>query len=195
MQVLLAILTPLRKLNELVLGLGKGLAVVALALMVIVILAQVFFRYVLNNALPWPDEAARFLMLWMTGLIAPAAYRMGGFVAIDMALEALPRRAADILSLILLLISLAVLAVALQLGLRHVNSGWLFNSSSLKLPLDLVGGETVRIKLAWMYLSVYVGAALLTLVNLELILRQIISLMGGGDRLPPLDGMSVAEAE
>jgi TRAP-type C4-dicarboxylate transport system permease small subunit len=195
MRVLLAILTPLRKLNDIVLGLGKGLAVVALALMVIVILAQVFFRYVLNNALPWPDEAARFLMLWMTGLIAPAAYRAGGFVAIDMALEALPRRAADLLALVLLLISLAVLAVALQLGLRHVNSGWLFNSSSLKLPLDLIGGETLRIKLAWMYLSVYVGAALLTLVNLELILRQIISLMGGGDRLPPLDGMNLAEAE
>jgi len=33
--------------------------------MVIVILLQVFFRYVLNNALPWPDELARFLMLWM----------------------------------------------------------------------------------------------------------------------------------
>ncbi len=39
--------------------------------MVVCILIQVFFRYVLNNALPWPDEAARFLMLWMTGFIAP----------------------------------------------------------------------------------------------------------------------------
>ena len=51
--------------------------------MVIVILVQVFFRYVLNNALPWPDEVARFLMLWMTGLIAPSAYRWGGFVSIE----------------------------------------------------------------------------------------------------------------
>ena len=59
--------------------------------MVFVILLQVCFRYLFNNALPWPDEAARFCMLWMTGLIAPAAYRVGGFVTIDMLGRALPR--------------------------------------------------------------------------------------------------------
>ena len=63
-----------------VLAAGRHIAWVALALMVSVILAQVFFRYVLNNALAWPDEAARFLMLWMTALIAPTALRVGGFV-------------------------------------------------------------------------------------------------------------------
>ena len=59
--------------------------------MVIVILVQVFFRYVLNNALPWPDELARFLMLWMTGFIAPSAYRWGGFVSIEMLPQLLPK--------------------------------------------------------------------------------------------------------
>jgi TRAP-type C4-dicarboxylate transport system permease small subunit len=112
-----------------------------------------------------------------------------------MLLEALPRRLAGLLSLILLLLSFAVLVAALELGLKHVNSGWLFNSSSLRLPLDLVGGESLRLKLGWMYLSVYVGAVLLTLVNVELILRQVISLLGGGDRLPPLGEMDLAEAE
>ena len=47
-------------------ALGPAVAIVAIALMVLAILIQVFFRYALNNALPWPDEAARFLMLWMT---------------------------------------------------------------------------------------------------------------------------------
>ncbi|MDA9735148.1 TRAP transporter small permease subunit, partial [SAR116 cluster bacterium] len=56
------------------LKIGRNLAWIAIFLMVIVILLQVFFRYVLNNALPWPDELARFLMLWMTGFIAPSAY-------------------------------------------------------------------------------------------------------------------------
>ena len=63
--------------NTILLKLGRQLATVAIGLMVIIILIQVFFRYGLNSALPWPDEAARFLMLWMTGLIAPSAYRWG----------------------------------------------------------------------------------------------------------------------
>ena len=77
--------------------------------MVVVILIQIFFRYVLNNALPWPDEAARFLMLWMTGFIAPSAYRWGGFVSIDMMPQLLPKTFGKILLLILLLLSLFIL--------------------------------------------------------------------------------------
>ena len=52
--------------NTIILRLGRKLAWIAIGLMVIIILIQVFFRYGLNSALPWPDEAARFLMLWMT---------------------------------------------------------------------------------------------------------------------------------
>jgi TRAP-type C4-dicarboxylate transport system permease small subunit len=186
MAALMALLAPLQFWNDHVLRLGRALAVLAIGLMVVCILVQVFFRYVLNNALPWPDEAARFLMLWMTGLIAPSAYRRGGFVAIDMFERALPRGAAAVTGLVLLGLSLMVLLVGIQLGWKHVNSGWLFASSSLRLPLDLIGFKAVKIKLAWMYMSLFVGIVLLTIVNIELILRHLITLMGGGDRLRPM---------
>jgi len=68
--------------NTALLRFARNATWIAQALMVLVILLQVFFRYVLNNALAWPDEAARFLMLWMTGLAAPSAFCWGGFVAI-----------------------------------------------------------------------------------------------------------------
>ena len=71
MNALLTILRPLQWMNDLTGRLGRMLSVFAIAMMVFVILLQVFFRYVLNNALPWPDEAARFMMLWLTGLMAP----------------------------------------------------------------------------------------------------------------------------
>ncbi|MEM8580966.1 MAG: TRAP transporter small permease subunit, partial [Pseudomonadota bacterium] len=91
MGALLGILAPIAFVNEHVFRLARAIGIVAMALMVVAILIQVFFRYVLNNALPWPDEAARFCMLWMTGLMAPTAFRRGGFVAIDMLVLALPR--------------------------------------------------------------------------------------------------------
>ncbi len=159
--------------------------------MVVCILLQVFFRYMLNNALPWPEEAARFLMLWMTGLIAPSAYRRGGFVSIDMLTMMLPRPAAGLLSLGLLVLSGAVLVVGLQLGLRHVASGWLFASSSLRLPLEWIGLQGFKIKLVWMYLSLCTGLVLLLAVNLELILRAFATMLGHDARLRPLrDGVS-----
>ena len=145
--------------------------------MVIVILLQVFFRYVLNNALPWPDEAARFLMLWMTGLIAPSAYRWGGFVAIDMIISSMPKVAGNVLTLLLLILSLFILIVGLKLGLQHIKVGWIFNSSSIKIPLFLIGEQSKPIKLAWMYMSLPVGISMLILVNIELIFIRILSII------------------
>ena len=171
---MLLLLKLLGSVNSYVLRLGRAFGAVAIALMVVVILLQVFFRYVLNSALPWPDEAARFLMLWMTALIAPSAYRAGGFVAIDTLHTLIPHRIAQLLTLLLLLVALLVLVVGFQLAQKHVNSGWLFSSSTLRIPLNLIGLEAIKVKLAWMYMSIAVGMALLIVVNVELVLKSFI---------------------
>ena len=174
-KLLLLFFNFLQNINTFILRIGRQFAWIAILLMVIVIIIQVFFRYVLNNALPWPDEVARFLMLWMTGLIAPSAYRWGGFVSIDMLQRFLPKTLSNILIFLILIISLTVLLIGFEMGLRHINAGWIFSSSSIKIPYSLLGGKTEAMKLAWMYMSLPVGIFLLILVNIELILRTILS--------------------
>ena len=174
-KLLLLFFNFLQNINTFILRIGRQLAWMAILLMVIVIIIQVFFRYVLNNALPWPDEAARFLMLWMTGLIAPSAYRWGGFVSIDMLQRFLPKILSNILVFLILIISLTVLLIGFEMGLKHINAGWIFSSSSIKIPYSLLGGKTEAMKLAWMYMSLPVGIFLLISVNIELILRTILS--------------------
>jgi len=185
---MLTVLSPLCWVNTWILRAGRQVAWIALALMVVVILAQVFFRYVLNNALAWPDEAARFLMLWMAALMAPSAMRWGGFVSIDMVPQALPRVAGLVLTLVLLILSLLVLILALGHGYNHAfGFGGKFNSSSLRLPLDWIGLESVRVKLRYMYASLFVGVVLLTSVTVELILRTLVQLLDRDAVLPPTD--------
>lgn len=180
-------------LNTAVMRVGRTVAWVSLGLMVFVILLQVLFRYGFNSALAWPDEAARFLMLWMTGLIAPLAFRHGGFVAIDMLPRALPASLASVLTLILLVLSAMVLVMAIQFGWGHTfGFGGNFDSSSLRIPLDWVGGESIRVKLRYMYASLLVGMVLMLAVNVELILRTLI-LQGWPDLELPGDGMESME--
>ncbi len=190
------VLRVLSSLNTFVLRIGRTIAWIALALMVAVILLQVFFRYVLNNALPWPDEAARFLMLWMTGMIAPSAYRWGGFVAIDMLSQALPKRSGLLLALILLVLSGLVLVVAISFGWGHtMGFGGNFDSSSLRLPLDWIGLETIKVKLRYMYGSLLVGVILLFAVNIELILRTVTGIIRPDAQLPGDDRVIMASAD
>ena len=176
--------TILTHVNSFLLRIGRQIAWIAICLMVLVILLQVFFRYILNAALPWPDEVARFLMLWMTGLIAPSAYRWGGFVSIGMLSNALPKMVGKFLTLVLLSISLFILLIGFKLGLQHVKVGWIFQSSSIKIPFNLIGGKPEAIKLAWMYMSLPVGILLLILVNCELIMRNILFICNDQTKLP-----------
>ena len=174
----------LQNINTFILRIGRQFAWIAILIMVIVIIIQVFFRYVLNNALPWPDEVARFFMLWMTGLIAPSAYRWGGFVSIDMFQRFLPKILSNILIFLILLVSLTVLLIGFEMGLKHINAGWIFSSSSIKIPFSLIGGKTEAMKLAWMYMSLPVGIFLLIMVNVELALRNILSFFNSKIDLP-----------
>lgn len=196
MGILLAVLKPLDFVNSHLLRMGRWIGIVAVALMVVATLVQVVFRYVLNNALPWPDEAARFCMLWMTGLMAPTAFRRGGFVAIDMFTLALPRILGTILSLLLLLISLVVLFVALRIGYAEVTGfGGRFATASLYVPSDLTFSSWIRVPRSWMMASILVGVALLLLVNIELILRNVIAALGGKDDLPVIPDADMAGAD
>ena len=173
----------LARCNTAILRLGRHLSVIALALMLVIMLLQVFFRYALNNALPWPDEAARFCMLWMTGLMAPLALRHGGFVAIDMFQQMLPRLLATILQLTLWLVALIVLIVAVQIGWDHFNAGWLFKSSSMKIPAGLISERPVRMPLAYSYLSLLLSVCLMISVSAELTMRHVRQLLTGHDPL------------
>ena len=195
MKVLLGLLKPLQFFNDIAGWLGRSVSAIALALMVFVILLQVFCRYVLGNALPWPDEAARFCMLWLTGLMAPVALRQGGFVAIDTLATFLPRRGVAVLALLLFTVSLLVLVVSAQLGWNHVQSGWLFSSASLKLPLHLIGLKAIKLKLAWMYMSLFIGVWLMIAVNVEMILRQVFVLRCQEHHLRPIPTFDTQRAE
>lgn len=185
---MLTLLRPVAWMNTWLLRTMRQLAWMALALMVVVILAQVFFRYILNNALPWPDEAARFLMLWMTAFMAPSAMRWGGFVSIDMLPRALPRVPGLLLALGFLCAALLVLIVAISQGYNHAfGFGGKFNSSSLRVPLDWIGFESVRVKLRYMYLSLFVCVVMMTSVTVEMIIRTLAQLLNPDVQLPPDD--------
>ena len=51
---------------------------------------QVFMRYVMNQGLPWPEEFARFALVWLTFIAGSCALRRGDHVGIDSFVEKLP---------------------------------------------------------------------------------------------------------
>jgi TRAP-type C4-dicarboxylate transport system permease small subunit len=178
--------------NGPVLAVGRAIGMICMAVMVVLILVQVFWRYVLDNPLPWPEEAARFLMLWLM-VVAPTALRRGGFVAIDMIQLALPRVVGGVLTLALLALSLVVLVTAVRIGWAEVTGfSGRFKTSSLYYP---TGEGWAKMPRSWMMASLLAGLAMMVSVTVELILRQVATLAGMREELPVIPETTAVGAE
>jgi TRAP-type C4-dicarboxylate transport system permease small subunit len=159
-----------------------GLSIV---LMVAAILVQVVFRYGFNNALSWPDEAARFCMLWMVGFMAPVALRRGGFVAVDALAFALPRRLASMLNLLLILIASVVVFMAVKIGWSEVTGfSGRFATAALYVPLSIDFSEWFRVPRSWMMASILFGFAWMLFIQFELFAIELYSMITGTKYLP-----------
>jgi TRAP-type C4-dicarboxylate transport system permease small subunit len=62
----------------------------AVAATVIITCLAVFCRYVLDSALPWPEEIDGYLLIWISFLGAYLAAREGQHLGIDMLMDRLP---------------------------------------------------------------------------------------------------------
>lgn len=72
--------------------LAKWLCKALMVSLCAVILLQVFYRYVLNAALVWPEELARYLMIWLTFVGASIAVAEGAHVRVEFLVDRLPPR-------------------------------------------------------------------------------------------------------
>jgi TRAP-type transport system small permease protein len=196
MQALIALSKLVAWVNAGALTIGRWLGAFCILLMVIIILTQVFFRYVIGLGLPWPEEAARFLMLWSAGLMIGTAYRRGGFVAIDLMVALLPRLLRHLLTLTLFALALIVLWKAWQIGLREVSGlAGRFGTDSLNVPTSWDLSTWRKVPKSWQMMSMLVGIGALIMVTFELILREVIALFGREGDLPPISDQVVLGSE
>ena len=183
-------------INAAALRLGCWLGAFCVLLMVLIIIAQVFFRYVMGSALAWPEEASRFLMLWSAGLMIGTAYRRGGFVAIELLVALLPRLLRHLLTLVLLALAMVILWKAWQIGLREVTGlAGRFTTDSLSLPTSLDFSTWYRVPKSWQMTSMLVGIGAMMVITVELMLREVIALFGGARDLPAISDQVAMGAE
>lgn len=130
--------------------LATAVAVAGLtALMAGVVLVGVFARYVLNNALPWPEELARYTMLWLSWLGGGLALRRGAHIAVEFVLDAMPPHLRSATVFLGRIGILAFLGICLVYGLMLVQR--------VSLQSTIALGVSMQVP----YLSVPVGSALM----------------------------------
>ncbi len=80
-------------------------------IMSVVVLMQVFFRFVIYMPFPWSEEIARYLMIWMGMLGSFVALRKGRHIGVTFLVERLPKGLNRVLTPLIQLALIAFLAV------------------------------------------------------------------------------------
>jgi TRAP-type C4-dicarboxylate transport system permease small subunit len=140
--------------------------VILFSAMVIITAAGVFFRYVLNDALPWAEEADRYLFIWLTFVGASVTMRYKAHIAVDLLIRYASPRWRHILALVAQAAVLAFLGVV-------------FWASA---PVIEITSETrataTDIPISWVYLAAPTGCILIAIETLRLMMRTVHDMRG-----------------
>lgn len=121
----------------------------------VILIAAVFFRYALNDAIAWSEEVSKYLMVWLTFLGAPVALKHGAHINIDLVTKLFPPRGRQAFYLVINLIIVITMGILLW-------KGWGFAELGARQV-----ASSINISMVWMYAAVPIGAALTVLVAIE----------------------------
>jgi len=161
MNQLAALVKPLSLVNRFIATAGVFLASCFIAMMTCVVIAGVFFRYVLNDSITWVEDVSLILMVTMAFIIAPYALRTGGNVAIELIVSKLPTLFQRVIRLIIYSAVLWVLYRYLFESFALVERGW-----NIRV-------NTLPIQWAWCYMIIPIVFIALIAGTVELILREL----------------------
>jgi TRAP-type C4-dicarboxylate transport system permease small subunit len=140
----------------------ESVAAVLLAVVVVIVLVQIFGRYILQVSLSWPEELARYVLVWLMffGVAAAAAPRSQ--IVVDTNLVLVSPRVRRILEVI------GALAGLVAVGLL------VWTSQALVFgPASRSTSPATGIPSFWIYLAVPVGGVLLGLFALADLTRLL----------------------
>ncbi|KEY58589.1 TRAP transporter small permease [Serratia sp. DD3] len=118
----------------------RAVAGILLLVMTVAVVFQVLCRYVFNEPLSWTDEAARFLMIYMTYLCLPFVYLADKNIAMTFVTEIVEKKSPRmfaLLGLVAHISAILVFSVWIKFGWNFFNTGSVM-ADSLPIPMYVI---------------------------------------------------------
>lgn len=144
----------------------KILLAISLISMSIIMILQVFSRFILNLPLNWSEEATRYIGIYAVFFGAALAVRYNELISVEAVPDLLPAKGRKYLKIIVLLICIIFFAIVLVQGFSLVSNVSMQKSPALQISMSIP------------YFSIPFGALLL-IINA---IAAIIVLVKGGDK-------------
>ncbi|MBW1998964.1 MAG: TRAP transporter small permease [Deltaproteobacteria bacterium] len=144
-----------------------GVCIFLLFLMSLVVIIQVFSRYIFNYSFVWAEELVRYLMIWMVMIGAAIVQSRNDHIRIDFFPLLAGPKGRKIMETVFRLCTLTFLAIIAVKGIKIALFNRLFESSGL------------RISMFWPTLAIPVGATLIGVYTAVSLVQDVRRLFAG----------------
>lgn len=127
----------IRKIDRLVNAMLEYATILMLAIMSIVVFAQVIFRLI-HASIPWSEELSKYLLIWCTFLGAAICVRKGAMVGLELIFIIIPKSCKRPLELLIHLAAIAFLLLLVVVGYQTSARVWSQTTPVLKLSMGLM---------------------------------------------------------
>jgi TRAP-type C4-dicarboxylate transport system permease small subunit len=116
----------------------ERLTMIFVVLMVVLIFMQIVSRSVLGITFSWPEEASRFLFIWVVFLGVGFAFQYGANISVEVLVERLPMKWRKFSQIIVLLLCSFFLLILTFQGIDLMSRAMQQMSPSLGIPMGYV---------------------------------------------------------
>lgn len=120
--------------------LEEVVSILALAVIVILVLVQVYYRYVLSSGILWIDELVINLMILLVMVGAGLAARNGAHIDLTMLQDAAGDKASLVLKAISAVVTLIFLVILVYASAKYAYSSRRLSTTMIGIPLWLAYG-------------------------------------------------------
>ncbi|MEX1303706.1 MAG: TRAP transporter small permease [Rhodovibrionaceae bacterium] len=115
----------------------RAVAATLVAATVVFTCLAVFFRYVLNSALGWPQEVSGYILVWISFLGAYLASRESKHVSFDVVVDKLPAKLRRVIMLTVDLMLIGYFLILFRMSLRMIEIVGHRNIETLDIPFGV----------------------------------------------------------
>ena len=141
--------------------LSKGLLVVMVSVITVIMLLQVFFRYVLNSSLQWSEELMLMNLTWIVFVGGIILMKNWEHANIPTFINLLPTNYRPFIFIFAKLLTILFLIILVWYGIDAFTQNFHANSPSLKISTR------------WAKLSIPVGSIFMAILAINLVIKDI----------------------
>lgn len=156
----MAVVKAIHKLSDVLDKAAEVLIVIMILMMVVITGAQVVCR-IFFEALPWSEEATRYLLIWATMFGAGCVYKHGGHISITALHSLFPEKGKKFIQILIHVLCAILFCFIIYYGYQYFGRQGAQVSASMHLPMR------------WVYVCIPIGSALMLIHAVDAILQII----------------------